>query len=138
MWPYNPDTIRFAVLRYVILQVYSVAFPYIRSVLPVLLCNISRNVRNCVTRSDMLANSRRHTIVKLWLHSEILMKDWIFDRDAEPAQFLNGCGSKKAPDMRTIFGPGIVPIPNVKATSTPAPDLGEICRLWLRIPDFRV
>ena len=58
--------------------------------------------------------------------------------DAEPAQFLDGSGSKNAPDMRTICGSGLVPIANVKTTSTsaPAPDLSEICqhRLRLRIP----
>ena len=67
---------------------------------------------------------------------------YVSTRDAEPAQFLDGSGSKKAPNMRTIFGSGLVPIANVKATSTsapaPAPDLSEICRLRLRlrIPGF--
>ena len=41
--------------------------------------------------------------------------------DAEPAQFLDGSGSKKAPDMRTILGSGLVPIANIKVTSTSAP-----------------
>ena len=67
---------------------------------------------------------------------------YVSTRDAEPAQFLDGFGSKKAPYMRTIFGSSLVPITNVKATSTsapvPAPDLSEICRLRLRlrIPGF--
>ena len=58
-------------------------------------------------------------------------------RDADPAQFLDGSGSKKAPDMRTTSGSGLVPIANVKATSTsasaPAPELSDICRLRLRL-----
>ena len=58
-------------------------------------------------------------------------------RDAEPAQFLDGSGSKKAPDMRTIFTSSLVPIANVKTTSTsapaPAPDLSEVCPPWLRL-----
>ena len=57
--------------------------------------------------------------------------------DAELSHFLDGSGSKKSPDMRTIFGSDLVRIANVNATSTsapaPAPDLSEICQLRLRL-----
>ena len=45
----------------------------------------------------------------------------IVSRDEETVQFLDGSGSKKAPDMRTIFGFGLVPNANVKETLTSAP-----------------
>ena len=54
---YGSGTICFEVLQYVMLRIYSAAFPYICSVLPALLCNISRNVLNYrVTQSDLFSD----------------------------------------------------------------------------------